>query len=147
MSCEKICGDSFESRTQPRAARTPQPLQGEPMHGFRPSSWSPDGKLLAGWQVRPELPDMSLMIYSFASARYERFGLRGSYPIWLNDSRRRIRPELGKMLLLDTRTGRERELYNVEPRGFGLVTLSRDNRRIYYSLFSSEANVWMVSLN
>jgi Tol biopolymer transport system component len=128
------------------AAQTPQPLPGQQLPGFLPWSWSPDGKLLAGWQIRPELPDMNVAIYSFASARYERFAYRGSGPVWLGDNRHLIFTDLGKMYLLDTRTGQRRELYSVAPANFGTLSLSRDNRRLYYSLLSSEADIWLVSL-
>ena len=132
---------------KPLAAQTPQPLPGEQPPGFLAWSWSPDGRLLAGWQVRPELPDMNIMVYSFASARYELFPHRGSGPIWLNDNRRLIYAELTRLYLLDTLTGQRRELYSVAPNNLGRLSLSRDNRRLYYSLFTPEADIWLVSLD
>ena len=132
---------------KPLAAQTPLPLPGQQPPGFLPWSWSPDGKLLAGWQLRPELPDMNIMIYSFASARYERSPYRGMGPVWLNDNRRLIFTDLGRIYLLDTVTGRRRELYSVAPATFGTLALSGDNRRLYYSLLTSEADIWLVSLD
>jgi eukaryotic-like serine/threonine-protein kinase len=132
---------------KPFTAQTPQPLPGQQPSGFLPWSWSPNGKLLAGWQLRPELPDMNIMVYSFASARYELFPYRGTEPIWLSDNRRLIYTELTKLYLLDTLTGQRRELYSVAPNNFGRLSLSRDNRRLYYSLFTPEADIWLVSLN
>jgi hypothetical protein len=88
-----------------------------------------------------------VIIYSFAEQCYELQPSRGRSPIWLNTSKRLISADVGKMYLFDLLTRQWREIYNVEPNGFGTFALSRDNRRLYYSLVSSEADVWMVSLN
>jgi len=53
---------------------------------------------------------------------------------------------LGKMYVLDVKTGSSRELQSVEPSGFGSFALSRDNRRLYYSLVSTEADLWLLPL-
>lgn len=130
-----------------KAGAAPLPLPGEQMRGFLPWSWSADGKLLAGWQVRPELPDVNLVIYSFETARYERLADRGRNPIWLNDSKRLIFSDLHILYLLDVASGLRKEIHNVDPNIFGTWALSRDNRRLYYSLISSEADIHLVSLN
>ncbi len=46
----------------------------------------------------------------------------GRNPVWLNDNRRLIFADLGKMYLLDSQTGRSQELYSVEPGGFGIFS-------------------------
>jgi Tol biopolymer transport system component len=117
------------------------------MPGFLPWSWSPDEKLLAGWQFDPQQHTGGVIIYSFGEQRYELQSNRGRNPIWLSDSKRLISADVGKMYLFDIRSGQWRDLYNVEPGGFGTFGLSRDNRRLYYSLVSSEADIWQVSLN
>jgi Tol biopolymer transport system component/predicted Ser/Thr protein kinase len=130
-----------------RADLPPHPLEGRQEPGFFPWSWSPDGKRLAGWQFRADHPGSGIVVYSFADARYERLTDRGTNPVWLNDNRRLLYINMGKMYLLDSRSGETRDLYSVEPNNFTRFTLSRDNRRIYYSLFSTEANLWLLSLN
>lgn len=132
---------------KPPGSQTPQPLVGPQIPGFTPWSWSPDGKLLAGWQFDPQLPTAGIVIYSFAEHRYERITNRGAAPIWLSDSKRLIFADLGKMYLLDTVTGKTHELYNVGRNSFGVFALSRDNRRLYYSLISNEADIHLLSLN
>lgn len=87
------------------------------------------------------------MIYSFAEHRYERLANNGVTPIWLGDSKRLIFASLGKMYLLDIRTRQEREIHNVGQNSFGVFALSRDNRRLYYSLISTEADIHLLSLN
>ncbi|MDQ3755169.1 MAG: hypothetical protein M3371_10615, partial [Acidobacteriota bacterium] len=130
--------------SQPRAAA--QPLSGQQLPGFLPWSWSPDGKLLAGWQMKLERPNGGVVIYSFALSRYEQLTDFGRNPVWLNDNRHLIFADLGKMYVLDTVTGRARDLHSVEPNGFGTFALSRDNRRLYYSLVSAEADIWLLPL-
>ncbi len=134
---------------QPRAARTPQPLAGQPMPNFRPWSWSPDGKLLAGAQLSAERPSRTLMVYSFATQRYERIAEapQAWCPIWLNDSRRLLYGEMmSRLYLLDVTTRQWREIYSAEPSSIRAYTLSPDNRRLYLSLFSSEADIWLMNL-
>jgi Tol biopolymer transport system component len=126
--------------------RPPQPLAGHQMPGFFPWSWSPDGKLLAGWPYKNELPGSGVVVYSFATSRYERLTERGTHPAWLNDNRRLIYILHGKMYILDSLTRHSREFHSVEPEYLARFAITRDNRRIYYSLFSTEATIWLLSL-
>jgi hypothetical protein len=87
-----------------------------------------------------------MLVYSFATGSYERLTDRGTNPIWLNDNRRLLYLDMGNLYALDSLTKISRELYSVEPNNFARFALSRDNRRIYYSLFSTEANLWLLSL-
>ncbi|HKG23921.1 MAG TPA: hypothetical protein VKC34_18605, partial [Blastocatellia bacterium] len=129
---------------KPRA--TPQPLPGQPLPGFIPWSWSADGKLLAGWQVRPERPNGGIVIYSFASSSYKRLTDFGREPVWFSDNRRLIFAEMGKIYLLDILTKKLEQIHSVEPYGFGLLALSRDDGRLYYSHVSTEADIWLLNL-
>ena len=131
---------------KPFASQTPQPLPGEQPPSFVPWSWSPDGNLLAGWVFDPQRHVSGVVVYSFVDHRYRWVARRGTSPIWLSDSRRLICADLGKMYMVDTLTRHSREIYNVEPNGFGTRSLSSDNGRLYYSLISSEADIWMVSV-
>jgi Tol biopolymer transport system component len=126
--------------------RPQRSLAGPPVSGFLPWSWSPDGKLLAGWQFDPQRHTGGVIVYSFVDGHYDLQPNRGMSPVWLNDSRRLISVDVGKMYLYDTLSRQWREIYNIEPNGFGTFTLSRDNRRLYYSVISSEADIWMLSV-
>jgi len=123
-----------------------EPLPGRQLPGFLPWSWSPDGKLVAGWRLDPEPPDNHVVIYSFADQRYVELADRGANPIWLNDSRRLIFGS-GPLYLHDYKTRQSRFLYQAGTSIFGALSLSRDNRRLYYSLRSSEADIHLLSLN
>jgi len=128
------------------SASASEPLPGPQLPGFLPWSWSPDGKLVAGWRLDPEPPDNHVVIYSFADQRYLELADRGINPIWLNDSRRLIFAS-GSLYLHDTKTGQSRLLYPAGTSNFGVLSLSPDNRRLYYSLRSSEADIQLLSLN
>jgi Tol biopolymer transport system component/predicted Ser/Thr protein kinase len=121
-----------------------------PAPGRNPSftafSWSPDGRRLAG---TPSSGGVS--VYSFDSRRYEHFTDYGFFPSWLSDSRRLVfhtfaTTSKSAMYLLDTRTGRVSEILSVTPNEIGSPAPSRDDRRIYFGLSSTEADVWMMSL-
>jgi len=129
---------------RPGTEQTPQSLPGSPPPGFIPWDWSSDGSLLVGWQPLNE--QRSMVVYTFADHRYERFVTGfGSYPIWLNDNRRILFREGGKLYLLDRLTGKSRELLSLKPPSqIGSYALSRDNKRLYYTSGSSEADIWLL---
>jgi len=123
-----------------------QPLPGQPLPSFTAWSWSPDDKLVAGWRLDPKAPDYYLMVYSFADQRYVELADRGTNPIWLNDSKRLMYARLGSLYLYDK--GRpSRILHSGGSTNIGVFSLSRDNRRLYYSLRSSEAEIHLLPLN
>jgi eukaryotic-like serine/threonine-protein kinase len=131
---------------RPGTEQAPQSLPGSPPSGFIPWSWSPDGTLLVGWQ--PLNDQRSMVVYSFAEHRYERFVIGfGSYPIWLNDNRRVLFREGEKLYLLDRLTGKWREVLSLKsPSQIGSYALSRDNKRLYYTIGSSEADIWLLKI-
>jgi len=131
---------------RPGTDQTPQSLPGQPPPGFIPWDWSPDGNLLVGWQ--PLNKQRSMVIYTFAEHRYDRFVTGfGSYPIWLNDNRRVLFHEGGTLYLLDRLTGNSRELLVLKPPSqIGNYALSRDNKRLYYTSGSNEADIWLLKL-
>jgi Tol biopolymer transport system component len=119
-------------------------LAGQPPPGFIPWDWSPDGKLLVGWQ--PLNNQRAMVVYTFAEQRYDRFvtGV-GAYPIWLNDNRRILFREGGKLFVLDRLSGKWRELLALKPpTQIGNYALSRDNHRLYYTSENNEADIWLL---
>jgi hypothetical protein len=68
--------------------------------------------------------------------------------VWLSDNRRLLFWDGGKILLIDTKTGRFHEVLSLEPDTVGdFFDLSRDDRTIYFSRRHSEADIWMLTLN
>jgi Tol biopolymer transport system component len=106
-------------------------------------SWSPDGRRLAGHR-RLGVGTDRISIYSLDSRQYQHFPDPGGFPRWLRDSRRLIYSRGSSLYLLDTRSGKARELLSVAPNGLGGVALSPDDRRIYFGLNSVEADVWLM---
>ena len=131
---------------RPGTEQTPQSFADHPPSGFIPWDWSSDGMQLAGWQPLSE--DRTIVVYSFAEHRYRRFvtGI-GAYPIWLNDNRHILFREQGKLFLLDSSSGKWREILALKPPSqIGHYAFSRDNKRLYYTSASNEADIWLLKL-
>jgi Tol biopolymer transport system component len=129
---------------KPWGTQTPEKLPPFPGEGqiFNGWNWSPDGRMLAGFLNR----DDGIALYSLASRSFRRLTGHGADPVWLSDSRRILFLEGGKIHLLDSALGRTRELVSVMPeqvarRGFAV---SPDDRHIYFSVSTTEADVWKI---
>ncbi len=112
-----------------------------------PWSWSPDGRKLAGFKVGVAGPE-GISVYSLESQQFEKltdFGLR---PIWLSDSRRMLFQDLqARLYLLDSESKKVREVLSGTPHDLGNgVTISRDDRLIYFSLVTTEADIWLMTM-
>ena len=90
----------------------------------------------------------AIVIYDFKQQRYERYGTDfGSFPIWLNDNRRIVFHERERLFLLDRVTGKWQQIMALKPPSqFGHYAFSRDNRRLYYTSWNNEADIWMLNL-
>ena len=114
--------------------------------GWIPWSWSPDGRKLAGTQLRGGPPG-GILVYSLESQHYEELTDFGVRPVWLSDSRRLLFQHQGKLYLIDSRSKKVRELLSAAPNEFGHgATLSGDDRQLYYSLVTTEADIWLMTL-
>ncbi|MCM3905657.1 MAG: protein kinase [Pyrinomonadaceae bacterium] len=132
--------------TRPGTEQRAQVLAGQPPPGFLPWDWSPDGTHLVGWQPLLQGQQRGVVVYSFAKERYERLTDLGLFPIWLNDSRRVLFREGVNIYLLDRLNGKSKKIYSIKgPAQIGHHALSRDNRRLYFTSVSSEADIWMLT--
>ncbi|MCA1605543.1 MAG: hypothetical protein LC775_08760, partial [Acidobacteria bacterium] len=114
--------------------------------GWEPWSWSPDGRKLAGNKPRAGALGGTL-VYSLETQHYEKLTDFGRNPVWLSDSQRLLFQKQGKLYLIDSQSKKVRELLAVAPNEFGHgVTLSGDDRLIYFSLGTTEADIWLMSL-
>ena len=108
-------------------------------------SWSPDGRKVAGNKLPAGAPG-STLVYSLDTQHYEKLTDFGRAPVWLSDNRRLLFLHQSKLYLIDSQSKKVRELLSVSPNEFGLgVTISRDDRQIYFSLVTTEADIWLVS--
>jgi Tol biopolymer transport system component len=131
--------------TDPWTEQTPEvlPPLSETGEFFVAWSWSPDSKWLAGY----EGPDDGITIYNLESHQYRRLTHSGRRPVWLRDSRRLLFLDSGNVFLLDIDSGRVHELLSISPDIVGELSISHDNRWIYFHGESSEADIWMLTLN
>ena len=131
--------------TRPGTEQTAQSLAGDPPTGFIPWDWSPDGSLLAGWVP---LNGGAIVVYDFAQQQYERFNTGfGDFPIWLNDNRRVLFHDRGSLFTLDRLTGKWQEILTLkQPAQIGHYAFSSDNRRLYYTNWSNEADIWLLKI-
>jgi TolB protein len=109
-------------------------------------SWSGDGRRIAGFEQRPDGTPSGIWIYSLDTGQYARLTDHGSHPVWLNDGRRLLFVQQGKLYLLDSESRKAQELLSAPPRSVGRSTLAPDNRTIYMQLYSTEADIWLATL-
>jgi eukaryotic-like serine/threonine-protein kinase len=114
--------------------------------------WSPDGKKLAGTFSRHDgiSGDNGVGIaagyFSFETNRYEKVLDIYVIPYWLPDSRRFVYAHEGKAFIADAFTKKSHELISRQPEQIRSVGVSRDNHLLYYTVLSSESDIWLLSL-
>jgi Tol biopolymer transport system component len=125
------------------------PPNGESLGGsrFGTSSWSPDGRQLAGSSVGADGSFQGIVTYSFESQQFQQLTEFGYVPRYLGDSRRLLFNHQGNLYLVDSRTKKVHEVLSVAPNEinpwhFGL---SRDDRLIVFSMAVTEADIWLAS--
>ena len=68
--------------------------------------------------------------------------------MWLNDSRRLLFGGLqSNILLVDSESGSVGEVLSISPDTVEHVSVSPDNRWIYFTRRISEADIWLLTLN
>ncbi len=106
--------------------------------------WSPDGKRLCGaFRGRD---GVEIGYFSFETGRYEKVAAFDGQPMWLPDSRRFVFAHEGKAFIANTETKNVREFFSHEPEQIRGVAVSRDGKLLYYTLFSSESDIWLLDL-
>ncbi len=119
---------------------------------FAVSSWSPDGKLLAGHgysSTRNPRQD-GIYVYSLDSGQYEKLTDSGANPRWLSDSRVLLYqavPNLFRLRAVDRASKEVWEVLSAERENLSNPVVSGDDRTLYYvSTHQLEADVWLISL-
>lgn len=128
--------------------QTPQPLRHglDPAERFLAHSWSPDGRKLAGTRRHTSLNVAGILSYSFDSQQYDLLADSGDYPVWLNDNRRLLFIRGGQAFVLDCESRKSHEVMSVAPQRFQSLGVSKDNHLIYYSLTTTESDLWLMTL-
>ena len=109
--------------------------------------WSPDGGKLALLKIGKQTGLRGIVIYDFSSHKYRELADFGDSPVWLNDNRRLIFFHKNKIFLCDTLTAKTKEIMSA-PTTENLqgITISPDNRSIYFSLEKKTSSVWLASV-
>lgn len=133
------------------AEQSPERLpQGDVVAKFTPWAWSPDGQKLAGGLRLRDRSVRFLGTYSLATQVYEPLTTMGLEPVvWLQDSRRLLfhgYRDQGTMYLVDSHSKAVRPMLSIEPDTIGALTLSPDNRAIYFARITTEADIWLAEL-
>ena len=105
--------------------------------------WSPDGKRLIGSLSGPPTVVGS---FSFETNGYEKLTEFGGAAMWLPDSTRFIFILNDKLYLGDIKTKRVRELLSSGENDIRSVDISPDGELLYYSIYSSESDIWLLDL-
>jgi serine/threonine-protein kinase len=131
---------------RPWREQQPETLPAPPdsLASFGPHSWSPDGRRLAGMIGAL---DRGIVIYTFATQRYQRLTDFGQWPVWLPDSRRVLFVSGGKAFyVVDAQTRQVRRVFEVTRDVIAPPQMTRDGRAIYFSRRVTEADIWLATL-
>jgi hypothetical protein len=90
--------------------------------------------------------DEAIAIYSLESGKFRKLTGFGSDPVWFSDGRALLFLNKGKIYQASSVSGEAHEVVSVAPeeiarRGFAL---SADDRHIYFSVTSTDADVWIL---
>jgi hypothetical protein len=148
---------------RPLGTEKPDPLPRFDAAGnaFTVSSWSADGRALAGTLTRPDGTTVpGIVIYRIDSKEYRRHTDFGDDAKWLSDSRRLLVGEssTGRIHLVDSASGKSVPVVDglrLRPgersgSGIGIVRakfgISRDDRTLFLVRDHTEADIWQVEL-
>jgi serine/threonine protein kinase len=109
-----------------------------------PTSWSPDGRLLAGY-TSGRAGSPASYIYSFENNASEVIAGDCSYPVWLSDSKRLLVQKERKLVLVDIKTKRQKGLLQL-PEGifFSDFAISADDSEIFFTEAQFAADIWLL---
>jgi hypothetical protein len=72
--------------------------------------------------------------------------LPGSAPTWLSSSRRLLFAADGRLMMLDLPSRYTRDIMTVPDLHLDSPILSADDRHLYFSQNTTEANIWLLTL-
>jgi len=115
---------------------------------FEGWSWSADGKKLAGIKHLPNGVHSGIGIYDLETKTYDWLTDFGDWPIWLKDDRQLLFVSQGTIYVYDTQSRKYRQVYVVTDQDvdIGSPALSRDNRILYFTDVTAEADIWLLDL-
>jgi Tol biopolymer transport system component len=131
------------------AASSPEILPKLEGGTFFVSGWSPDGKKLIGGQMVSATVIDALILYDLSARRYSVIDAFDPTPFasagWI-DNRRVVYNGATSLKLMDVTTGKAKVIYQTESGRLGSVTTSRDGRTIAFTVRTTEADLWLATL-
>ena len=127
----------------------PLPKSGPMVSDFIPSSWSGDGLKLAGWQQWMEKGKAGIFVYSFASQSYQRLTTSGHSPVWMRDSRHLLFIDHENLYIIDSLAKKPKIIHTINSiarTDIAGIALTKDDRQIYYSQVTTEADIWLAEI-
>src|SRR5688572_5049482 len=105
--------------------------------------WSPDGKKLIGTLSRPPL---EIAYFSFETNRYEMVVQFSGSPMWLPDSTRFLFFTPTTAYLGDIVSKKAREIFTSPHGELRSLDVSRDGTLLYFTVYTSESDIWLLDL-
>lgn len=134
----------IDASDRPGAKLDSLPLApGDPGLRYRPWSWSANGRYLIAYSQRGG----GLAAFDFTTRRWQVLTRSGDYPRWMQDSRRVVYSLAGRLMLLDTGTGRTRELLTMPGYSLERPALGPHDRSIYFVRSRAEGDIWMARVS
>ena len=131
---------------EPWDGQTPVRIEKPSGGSWRASSWSPDGKLLAGVATRGNAP-VGVLVYEIESKSFHRVADAGREPFWLSDNRRLLFTTTpGTVAVADWRTSKVREVWSHDEGALELQSVSADGRQLFFRRNARESDIWMATL-
>jgi Tol biopolymer transport system component len=101
--------------------------------------WSADGRLLGG------TTDAGPWVYSVDTRTFRRLPVTGRAIFqWLPDGGRFVYTRRGRVRVVDSTSGKEREVFAIPGENIGNLRLSADGTYLYFNHGTNSGDIWMV---
>ncbi len=105
--------------------------------------WSPDGRFLSVLRSLEDRLYGGIGVLDVSTGAFRQLADSGGTPVWLRDSRRLLFWDAGGLKLVDAATGQIREAGRI-PNPDERMSLSPDDRRLYFTASSFGSDIWMA---
>ena len=117
--------------------------------GFSASSWSADGRWLAGGLHQPDGGEQApgVVLYSLPGRVYRKVTERGEGATWLSDSRHLLYWDNGALFFLDTQSGSSRQVLTTPPGSdYNDFSVSSADRVLYLARNTEQGDIRLLTL-
>ena len=112
--------------------------------GFRATTWSPDGKQIAGYINRSQ---GGIVTYTVASRSYGQVTPSGNNATWLPDGHRMLYVDAGRLAIVDTTTKVSTPVFSAARETLSAPGLSPGAREIYLVITKRQAEIVLARLS